>query len=95
MEALDEQYHVRLSADTDVYSGHLYQQHVSSGFLAQKRNISFIFNTDGIPVFKSSKFTFWPLLLMINELPFRMRYRYGMGGNMLFMFELELSCYIL
>ena len=32
--------------------------------------ISVIFNTDGIPVFRSSGFSFWPL---INELPYRMR----------------------
>ena len=74
LEAIYEQYPSRFSAETDVYSGEIYQQHVTSGFLSDKANISFIFNTDGIPVFRSSKFTFWPLLLMINELPFRMRY---------------------
>ena len=58
---------------TDVYSGILYQQHVATGFLANPNNISLIFNTDGLPVFKSSKFSFWPLYLLINELPYKMR----------------------
>ena len=42
----------------DLYSGSLYQQHVNTGFLANPNNISFIFNIDGLPVFKSSKFSF-------------------------------------
>ena len=36
-------------------------------------HLSFIFNTDGIPIFKSSKTSIWPIFLMINELPFGMR----------------------
>ena len=54
----------------DIYDGVNYQKHfINRGFLAKKQNISFIWNTDGIPVFKSSKFTIWPLYLAINELP--------------------------
>lgn len=33
------------------------------------------FNTDGVPVFKSSKFSIWPVLISINELPFSVRKR--------------------
>ena len=36
-------------------------------------NVSFSINTDGIPVFKSSKMALWPIFLMINELPFKQR----------------------
>ncbi|XP_063425300.1 uncharacterized protein LOC134708578 [Mytilus trossulus] len=36
-------------------------------------NISFTWNTDGIPVFKSSKFSLWPFYLVINELPYKQR----------------------
>ncbi|XP_056001339.1 uncharacterized protein LOC125654602 isoform X1 [Ostrea edulis] len=36
-------------------------------------HLSFIFNTDGIPIFKSSKTSIWPIFLMVNELPYRMR----------------------
>lgn len=58
---------------SDIYDGKVNQSRVSTGFLADKKNISFTFNTDGIPVFKSSGFSFWPLYLFINELPYRMR----------------------
>jgi hypothetical protein len=30
-------------------------------------------NTDGIPVYKSSKFSLWPFYLVINELPYKQR----------------------
>ena len=58
---------------SDIYDGEVYQHQMSTGFLADDRNISFTFNTDGVPVFKSSGFSFWPLYLLINELPYRMR----------------------
>lgn len=61
------------SCYTDVYDGKMYQHHVSMGFLSRKSNISLMFNTDGVPVFRSSNFSFWPLYLLINELPYRMR----------------------
>ena len=57
----------------DIYDGRIYQHQVTNGFLKDERNISFIFNTDGIPVFKSSEYSFWPLYLLINELPYTMR----------------------
>lgn len=58
---------------TDIYNGTAYQAHVESGFLKNKFNISIIFNTDGIPVFRSSTFSFWPLHIIVNELPYKMR----------------------
>jgi len=66
----------RLNKDrmyTDVYSGSVYQHLVSTKFLDDYRNISLTLNTDGIPVFRSSNFSFWPLYLIINELPFHLR----------------------
>ena len=38
------------------------------GFLSGQKNISLTWNTDGIPVFKSSKYSIWPLYFAINEL---------------------------
>ena len=32
-----------------------------------------LWNTDGVPIFKSSGFSIWPIFLMINELPFHLR----------------------
>ena len=54
----------------DVYDGLLYQKHFKSGgLLSDINNLSFVYNTDGVPVFKASNFQLWPLYLAINELP--------------------------
>ena len=57
----------------DICDGLLYQGLVSQGFSSEPGNIAITFNTDGVPVFRSSEFSFWPLFLLINELPYRMR----------------------
>jgi len=44
-----------------------------NGILSDVKNISLMWKTDGIPVFKSSKFVLWPLYLVINELPYKER----------------------
>ena len=72
LNAIHNQYQQRFASDADIYSGKVYQKHVASGFLADEANISFILNTDGIPVFKGSKYSFWPVFLLISELPYRM-----------------------
>ena len=59
----------------DIYDGALYREHWGSGFLKDHRNISFIHHTDGVPIFKSSKYSLWPLFLAINELPYSERFR--------------------
>lgn len=51
----------------DIYDGGLYRSLVSKGILSSGNNISFIFNTDGVPVFKSSKVSIWPLYLIIER----------------------------
>jgi hypothetical protein len=33
-----------------------------------------VWNTDGVPIFKSSGFSIWPIFLIINELPYHLRY---------------------
>lgn len=58
----------------DIYDGKLYRELVNkAGILNSGNNISFLFNTDGVPVFKSSKVSIWPLFLVINELPYEKR----------------------
>ena len=43
-------------------------------FRNERQNfVTATFNTDGSPVFKSSKFSIWPIQLVINEMPFRVR----------------------
>ena len=62
-----------LNSISDIYDGHLYQEWLRNGFLADTRNISFSWFTDGVPVFKSSKISMWPVYLTVNELPFEIR----------------------
>ena len=58
----------------DIYDGEIYRTHYQNdGFLSKPTNLSFTFNTDGAAVFKSSKVSVWPLFLVINELPYKLR----------------------
>lgn len=68
----------------DVYNGKVYKIHFdTSGFFhgttEEERNLqlhlSFQINTDGVAVFKSSKFGVWPVHAVINELPPDARYQ--------------------
>jgi len=57
-----------------IYDSLLYQQHMTSnGILACNNNISLTWNVDGLPLFKSSKFSLWPMYLIVNELPYKLR----------------------
>lgn len=59
----------------NISEGQLYQALASSGGpLADKHNISVVLNTVGVVVFHSTNYSFWPVLLMINKLPFVKRY---------------------
>ena len=57
----------------DIYDGQQYQKLFPNEPLGDWRNISLLWNTDGAPVFKSSKFAIWPFYLTINELPYQKR----------------------
>ena len=55
----------------DIYDGKQYRRFFKNGgILDDQRNISLTWNTDGIPVFKSSKLAIWPLYFTVNELPY-------------------------
>ena len=56
----------------DVYDGCLYQKHKQ--FLGTPGNVSFILNTDGVQIFRSSTYSIWPIWLAVNELPPNERY---------------------
>ncbi|XP_043466102.1 uncharacterized protein LOC122500978 isoform X2 [Leptopilina heterotoma] len=62
----------------DVYDGQLYKKVIN--FFNKNSNSSFTitlsFNTDGAPIFHSSKKSFWPIQCFINELPPKLRYKY-------------------
>lgn len=59
----------------DIHDGREYKKHFDNdGFLSNPNHISFVWNTDGVPVFHSSKFGIWPLYLAVNELPYCQRF---------------------
>lgn len=64
----------------DIYDGSVYKS-LPDDFLANSNNITFIWNSDGVLLFKSSKISIWPLYLMINELPYKLRIK---KENMIF-----------
>ena len=54
----------------DIVDGTEYKKYKQSGgFLTNGDNLTLLFNTDGIPLYKSSKVNIWPVFLAINELP--------------------------
>ena len=66
---------------SDIYDGTAYQKLMEPNkFLSFPGNVSFSWNTDGISVFKSSKYSIWPLYFAINELPIHKRW---CGDNLL------------
>lgn len=66
----------------DIVDGRIYKEMLThqkanpepSGSISIE-NITFTWYTDGVAVFKSSKYNIWPFFLTINELPFRERYK--------------------
>ena len=58
----------------DIYDGVRYRMNTE---LTDPNNISFLFNTDGVPVLKSSPSSLWPVFLSINELSSTKRFRRG------------------
>ena len=43
------------------------------GFLAVPEHTGLILNTDGVPIFKSSKMSLWPIYLSVTSLPHHLR----------------------
>jgi hypothetical protein len=59
----------------DVYDGRLYKELSGpGGFLSHPHNISFLGNTDGVALIRSTGCGVWPVYLVINELPPWQRY---------------------
>lgn len=60
----------------DIHDGNVYRAmnlQPSNGII----NISLTLNTDGALVYQSTSCSMWPVLLMVNELPFSARYNYA------------------
>ena len=60
----------------DITSGNLYKELTNTikPLVAECNFVTLSLNTDGIPVFRSSGQSFWPIYLSINELPYKLRY---------------------
>ena len=43
--------------------------------MTNSNNITLTWNTDGVPLFKSSKTSIWPFYFIINELPYSQRFK--------------------
>ena len=50
----------------DVTDGWEYLKH--KHFLSEPANVSFLLNTDGVSLFRSSNISLWPIWLAVNEL---------------------------
>lgn len=58
----------------DILDGVLYKEFVDSLSVEDKLNFATCtMNSDGSPIFESSKFSIWPIQIIINELPFDVR----------------------
>ncbi len=57
---------------SDMSSGQLYRKLVEDGVI-NSRTITLQINADGASCFKKSKFSFWPLMALINDLPYKLR----------------------
>ena len=69
LEHLQYRFHrkVRPGILSDIYDAEVYGEHRE--FFQNQFNISFTFNFDGAPTFKSSTMQLWPVQLGVNELP--------------------------
>ena len=45
--------------------------------------LTYIFNTDGASVFQSSKRAIWPIFIILNELPPKLRFRHTLSAGLL------------
>lgn len=60
----------------DIYDGKKYKEFIKSLSDNDKRNyVTLLFNTDGAPVFVSSKYSVWPVYVLPNEIPKEKRMR--------------------
>lgn len=78
IENLSHQYRGRhkqsRDAIEDIYDGALYKAHVEkNNSEANIFTLSFMWYSDGAPIFKSRKYSLWPLYFIINELPYAER----------------------
>jgi len=58
----------------DIYDGRKYKEFIASLPDNHKKSyLTVIFNSDGSPIFKSAKFSIWPIQIIPNEVPMHVR----------------------
>ena len=57
----------------DIYDGQMYQSIANGALTTDRNSFSVSFSCDGVPIFRSSNFSIWPLQGVLNELPPKMR----------------------
>jgi hypothetical protein len=60
----------------EVYSGDLYKNVNVQSFLQSGDNFTLTLNTDGVQVFRSSKYQIWPIMCSINEIDSKYKPRF-------------------
>lgn len=69
----------------DIYDGEMYKKLSAPGqILSDANNLSYTFNSDGSPLYKSSKFSIWPIHVHLNELPPKLRFEHVMLAGLWF-----------
>lgn len=70
---------------SDIYDGEMYKKlSVPGQILSDVNNLSYTFNSDGSPLYKSSKFSIWPIHVHLNELPPKLRFHHVMLAGLWF-----------
>lgn len=69
---------------SDVYSGSMYKKFAATLGQVAERVVSFQLNTDGSPLFQSSKCSIWPISLALNELSPALRMKNILIGGLWF-----------
>ena len=59
----------------DIYDAQIYKELCNNNVLSDDKNISFMWYSDGVSIFNSSKFNIWGFFLVINDLPYNERYK--------------------
>lgn len=59
----------------DIYDGEIYKElSQENQILSNENNIAFMWYTDGIQIFNSSKYSIWGFFLIILQLPYKIKY---------------------
>ncbi|XP_034025332.1 uncharacterized protein LOC117509727 [Thalassophryne amazonica] len=67
----------------DIVHGKLYKNLLHDGIIGPS-DLSLLFNTDGVSIFKSSNFSVWPLFATVNEIPPHMRRKHMIMAGLWF-----------